>query len=147
VPAHAAASQPDILRRLAETPPNKQPELLLAFVSSQVAKVLGLDSEQTINFRKPLNEMGLDSLMAVELRNMLSVGLSLGGRLPTTLVFDYPTIEALATYLAAQLLGSPAAEDGDGAGSQADQGDALSTIEELSDEEVDRLFAEKLRGL
>jgi acyl carrier protein len=112
-----------------------------------VARVLSLDSGQTINLRQPLNEMGLDSLMAVELRNMLSVGSNLGGRLPATLVFDYPTVEMLANYLATQLLAPEVIEEIAGAGPQANQIDALSAIEDLSDEEVDRLFAEKLQGL
>ena len=48
---------------------------------------------------QPLMEAGLDSLGAVELRNALGARF---GDLPATLVFDYPTIETLITYLAAR---------------------------------------------
>ena len=53
--------------------------------------------------RQPLNELGLDSLMAVELRNVL--GRRVGRTLPATLLFDYPTIEALSDISAERLLG------------------------------------------
>ena len=56
-------------------------------------------------------EAGLDSLGAVELRNALSARF---GDLPATLVFDYPTVDALSTYLAAQANGAgPAAPSAD----------------------------------
>ena len=50
--------------------------------------------------RRPLGTMGLDSLMAIELRNRLT---SLLGRpLSATLTFNYPTVEALAAFLVAE---------------------------------------------
>jgi hypothetical protein len=44
-------------------------------------------------------DLGFDSLMAVQLRNQLGVGLKLDKPLPATVMFDHPTIDALATYL------------------------------------------------
>ena len=52
---------------------------------------------------QPLTEMGMDSLMAVELRNLLRG--SLQQSLPATLVFDYPTVLALSDFLAIQIFG------------------------------------------
>jgi hypothetical protein len=50
---------------------------------------------------------GLDSLGAVELRNMLQESLAV--RLPSTVVIDYPTVNALTGYVAQQLAGTAAA--------------------------------------
>ena len=47
---------------------------------------------------RPLKEIGLDSLMAVELRNLLTR--SIGQPLAATLLFDYPTLDALADHVA-----------------------------------------------
>ena len=65
-------------------------EKMTAVVASVMGK--GVDSSQ------PLMEAGLDSLGAVELRT--SLGQQFGQELPATVVFDYPTILQLATYMA-----------------------------------------------
>ncbi len=149
--APASASEPEILRRLAEAVPARQRGLLLAYVQERAGRVLGLSASQ-VGDRVPLNEMGLDSLMAVELRNLLGAGLGLKRSLPATLVFDYPTVESIAGYLAKEVLTlapveaaepEPVATSGVD-GKKMEQ--VLESIEELSDEEVERLFAEKMKG-
>ena len=49
----------------------------------------------------PLTEAGLDSIGAVKLRNALAQ--RLGADLPATITFDYPTVAAMAGYVAGQL--------------------------------------------
>jgi len=104
--------------------------------------VLGL-AEGSLDLRRPLNELGLDSLMAVELRNQLKVDLQLGVPLTATLVFDHPTVEAIADFLVRDALAlTPALEP---AATDTTPVDAIGHIEQLSDDEVDRLFAARLR--
>ena len=66
-------------------------------------KVLGLNPSTTVDPLQPLTEVGMDSLVAVELSNHLQG--SLGRKLPPTLAFEYPTIRALTDYLAKEVLG------------------------------------------
>ena len=140
-----AESKDDLLRQLHEASPGRRKKTLLNFVGNQAAQVLGLTAWQSADDRKPLRDMGLDSLMAVELSNRL--GSAVTRKLPATLLFLYPTIEEVTDYLATQLsslfqvtgpLQTPREE------SRLEQV-VLTDIEHLSEEEVDRLFREQLR--
>jgi acyl carrier protein len=119
--------------------------LLLAFVGDHVARVIGAPSRETIDVRQPLNELGLDSLMAVELRNRLGNGLSLTRSLPATLVFDHPTLDALATYLDRDVLPPSDGQPEAPATSAAPPADAIGTLDDMTDDEIERLFAKKMK--
>ncbi|MEV6979497.1 KR domain-containing protein, partial [Kitasatospora sp. NPDC093806] len=83
-------------------------EALLRLVRSDVASILGYASADAVPADRGFLDLGLDSLMAVELRNQL--GNAIGLRLPATLLFDYGTPAALVEYLAERL--APAEEKG-----------------------------------
>jgi acyl transferase domain-containing protein/NADPH:quinone reductase-like Zn-dependent oxidoreductase/SAM-dependent methyltransferase len=137
----------DLLTELEGAVPSKREKILLDHVEKLAVKVLGLDSSQVINEREPLTALGLDSLMAVELRNLLATSLRLQRPLPATLVFDYPTTLAIAGYLARTLfaLGETQESDASMEGKVPDSRDILDNIEQLSDEEVDRLVADRMK--
>ena len=93
------ASSEDLLSRLREAPARE--ELLVTFLQQEVQAVLRLptEPEPTVGFF----DLGMDSLMAVELRNRLNRAFSEEYVVPNTVVFDYPDIAALARHLAGEL--------------------------------------------
>ncbi|MFK4273125.1 type I polyketide synthase, partial [Streptomyces milbemycinicus] len=76
-------------------------------VRTAVAVVLGHPSAEAVDPSLTFQDLGLDSLTSVELRNQLTE--TTGVRLPTTLIFDYPTPEAVAHFLSARSQGTTAA--------------------------------------
>ena len=124
--------------------------MLLTFVGEQVASVIGLPDGMSVDPSQPLNELGLDSLMAVELRNRLGHGLALERSLPATLVFERPTIEALAGYLGDVLVQAAAPAilpvRPDAGPDRRRAGDAVEAIDGLSEDQIEEMFARKLRS-
>ncbi|HET7695303.1 MAG TPA: SDR family NAD(P)-dependent oxidoreductase [Vicinamibacterales bacterium] len=151
-PAAAAAAEPArpaFMQELEAAPPLKKWPLLLSHVADVAGRVLGLDPAG-LDARQGLRDLGLDSLMALELRNRLQR--SIARSLRSTLAFDYPTIDAIARHIAVDVLElemeSTAAAPPAAAveASATGVGDLLLDIENLSDEEVDKLFASRVTG-
>jgi acyl transferase domain-containing protein/NADPH:quinone reductase-like Zn-dependent oxidoreductase len=141
--APAPGVQSDLAHRLMEAPPDNRPPLMLAHVRAQARRVLGLGPAQPLDDRQPLSELGLDSLMAVELRNVLGADLALARSLPATLVFDYPSVASLADCLLEELFG---AADG-AAGPTANGGGeslAVAELATLSEEAAEALLRKEL---
>jgi myxalamid-type polyketide synthase MxaE and MxaD len=74
--------------------------LIESHLQEQIGQVLRL-APARIDRETPLTKLGLDSLMALELRNRLEA--SLGLTLSATLIWGYPTIAALASHLATKM--------------------------------------------
>lgn len=66
----------DILVQLKNSSGDEQKAMLVSYISEQLVQVLGLDSSQNLPANQPWNELGLDSLMTVELKNRLDRSLS-----------------------------------------------------------------------
>ena len=110
-------------------------------LSEAARKILGLDASVALDPDRPLQEYGLDSLMAVELRN--TIGGLLDRTLPATLLFKYPTVNGLTGFVleSVPLTASAATED------TTPEEDDAALVAALSDDEVKRLLAEELEAL
>ena len=99
VSARREAPRGSLAGRLAETPEADHQAVVIELVRSHAAAVLGHASMQEIEPARAFQQMGFDSLGAVELRNRLTAATGL--ELPPTLIFDYPSVQALAAHLLA----------------------------------------------
>ncbi|MER7057076.1 type I polyketide synthase [Streptomyces sp. NPDC000351] len=93
----AAGKENDLPRLLSGLTEAEGETLLLDLVRTQAAVVLGHSGPDSVRADTAFNEAGFDSLTSVELRNRLREATGL--KLPATLIFDYPTPQALAGYL------------------------------------------------
>ena len=100
----AAKSKSALLQRLEGLPEDEQHTILLDLVRSHIATVLGSSSPEAIDPDRAFQELGFDSLTAVEMRNRLKAATGLA--LSPTLIFDYPNPAALAGYFHKELLGA-----------------------------------------
>ncbi|MCS7479350.1 type I polyketide synthase [Umezawaea endophytica] len=98
----AAGEESDLVGTLAALSEVEQHALLIDLVRGQVATVLGHGSADAVAKDKAFQDLGFDSLTAVELRNTLTSATGL--KLPATLVFDHPSAEPLARFLHSQLV-------------------------------------------
>jgi NADPH:quinone reductase-like Zn-dependent oxidoreductase/acyl carrier protein len=139
----AAANQPSrFLHQLKVTPRAKRKGLLVSHVREQITKVLG--SPEPVGLQQALGDLGMDSLMAVELRNRLQT--SLGCTIPATLAFDYPTVAALVDYLTEvlELEASPPESPPVPDNQQSERSDSL---DQLSQDELANLLAQELSAI
>ena len=116
-----------IRQKLELLPASERLAALREHVGALVNGVLGRSSTDAIEPTQGFFDLGMDSLMSVELRNVLQR--SLGLSLPATVAFDNPTVDALVAYLAAEVLGTTEEE-------------AAPAEEAAADVELDELLAD-----
>ncbi|MFE2948389.1 phosphopantetheine-binding protein, partial [Embleya sp. NPDC059267] len=90
-----------LARRVAALPPADAEAVLLDAVRAQTAIVLGHAGTGRVGPDAAFKDLGIDSLMALELRNRLAEATGL--KLPATLAFDQPNPSTLARFLSAAL--------------------------------------------
>jgi acyl transferase domain-containing protein/NADPH:quinone reductase-like Zn-dependent oxidoreductase/NADP-dependent 3-hydroxy acid dehydrogenase YdfG/acyl carrier protein len=134
----SAAADSGFLAELQAAPPKRRRSLAIAHISQSVAAVLGLGDASAVDPRHGLTTLGMDSLMAVELRSRLQG--AFGRALPATLAFEHPTIEAIADYLLGETF--PAEND-----APVHAEEALPVVETVSGDDLDALSEDELARL
>ncbi|MGK3202848.1 type I polyketide synthase [Amycolatopsis sp. MEPSY49] len=99
----------ELARRLQAASENERERVVLDLVRGEAATVLGFRGRDAVRPTQTLKELGFDSLTALDLRNRLSAATGL--KLPATLVFDYPTPDAVAKLVLDGLFGADSAAD------------------------------------
>jgi len=130
--------------------PGERHRLLQSYLSEQVARVLGLSASK-LDLQQPLSNLGLDSLMAVELRNRIAV--DLGVKVPVVKFLQGFSVDEAVTQVLDQLTAegsNPSAPLAPAVTQQKehiDKGNAeqlLANLDQLSDEKVDSLLTDML---
>ena len=152
--AAAPVNHREAAERLRQAAPAHRREILIELVGEMVLEVFGLDGSRSIPPDQNLTMLGMDSLLAIQLSNRLKS--SFGSAVPSTLTFQYPTMEAIADYLL-EALATAAGESERHAngkthapasaiveiGAELDAGKAealLANLDQLSDHEVEALL-------
>ncbi|MET8949105.1 SDR family NAD(P)-dependent oxidoreductase, partial [Streptomyces sp. NPDC004542] len=92
---------PELAARLAGMPKAEASRVVHDLVRSHVAALLGYDDPLTLDTRRAFEDLGFDSVSAVDLRSRLST--ATGRKLPSTMIFDYAGPAALAEFLLTEL--------------------------------------------
>ena len=121
-------------------PLSERHSLVVNHIRATVTRIMGLEEAKAPEPQQGFFDMGLDSLMAIELKNSLVA--SLGRTLPATVVFQYPNIEALATYLINEALSAAGPEPVNG--QPAPPSAAALGLDDLSEDELLALLAEEV---
>ncbi len=131
--------------------PAQRPRLLQSYLAEQVARVLGVSASR-LDLQQPLSNLGLDSLMAVELKNRIAV--DLGVNMPMVKFLQGPSVEQAAAQVLDQLTAEvsngstapvPAATQLHDVHKNGNFNEQLRTnLEQLSDEEVNSLLTDML---
>ncbi len=131
-----------LLRQLEKTDKTTRHELIIDYVRSLVAKILGLNSPNSLDVHQGFTDLGIDSLTSVELRNQLQSNLNC--TLPSTLAFDYPTIAKLGDYLATKLYQGSSFDPKE---SSENINPTVSQVQQLTEAEAEALLLNELENL
>ncbi|MCB0081724.1 MAG: KR domain-containing protein, partial [Caldilineaceae bacterium] len=138
-------------RELEAVRPRERAQRILAYLQEELCSVLMLS--QPPMPQQGFLEMGMDSLMIVEFRNRLQTALDM--KLPSTLLFKYPSLEELTEHLSSLFSTNEGTEEravtgqhGTLTSEEENQAEKpLPDAESLSAEDVDALMAEKFQAL
>ena len=132
---------------------DEQARGLVAYVRAQLARAVGLESGDTITPEQRFLDLGIDSLIAIELRNRLQE--DLGSPLAQTVIFDYPTLGGLVSYLETLVVGGEPVEpeskrkpaDSVRAVDRSELDDFLKDIGDLTETEIKNRLTQRRQPL
>jgi hypothetical protein len=142
----AGSSELEIKRRLETASPAERREIVVSYVREAVCLVMGIDRSTPPGLDRPLSELGLDSLMATQIKNQLD---RIAGSLPLARLLDGPSINELVDAILSlgeqevADAGIPIAAAAD-SGAGRDARSLLNKLPDLSDQQVDALLDELL---
>ncbi|OPZ03750.1 MAG: Phthiocerol/phenolphthiocerol synthesis polyketide synthase type I PpsB [candidate division BRC1 bacterium ADurb.BinA292] len=129
--------------RLAAAGPEQRAAILRETIAREVADVLGFASPDAVDPAQGFFAMGMNSILTLQLHERLE-GL-LGRRLPPTLAFEHPTVEALFDYLAHEVFAREM--NGLGGADTASTAGRTASGAAQTEEELMALLEERLEGL
>jgi acyl transferase domain-containing protein/acyl carrier protein len=92
-----------LMLQLEEAIASEREEMLISHVKGVAKAVLGIDESKDLSETEGFFELGMDSLMAVQFKNILQNAVGSKYSLSNTVVFDYPNISLLVNYLKQEL--------------------------------------------
>jgi acyl carrier protein len=133
-----------IIATVMDRPENDRQGLIEEHVRRQLIGVVKIDKPEQVDFKRGLSDLGLDSLMMMELRTKLQSDFNIA--LPAAAMFEHPTIQELSSYIFIENFKSI---DGDATG----EGDPVETacnesndsIDSLSEDEAEQALLDELR--
>ncbi len=125
-----------VRREVLAAEPEERPRMVEEFLVEQISRVLKC-SPSKVDLHQPLNRLGIDSLMAVELKNRVESDLQTA--LPVTALLQGPSLAQLSTQLLEELDAAPTPN---GEVADEDPEELLARVDDLSDDEVDSLLEE-----
>ena len=145
IPAEAlspASETPDLPGNFSKVSPADRHKFVLNHIRGIIRQVLGLDALFDIDPKHGFTDLGMDSLLSIELKNRLqkTSGLSLSA----TLAFDYPTLEALTEFITGQLLQENSVSEENMADLSNDSQVEIAELDKLSDDEANAMLLEEL---
>lgn len=98
-----------LITELSEIEIGRRKAYLQKYIQSEIARVLHITDPKMIEPRLPLFDLGLDSFMAVELKNKLEN--SIDTTLSSSLLFNHPNLESIVNFLISDVISLPFTEE------------------------------------
>ncbi|MCF2144947.1 type I polyketide synthase [Desmonostoc muscorum LEGE 12446] len=144
----SSENQPSqLLKDLEKTPPNKQYAVLVSFIQTEALAVLGLDPSQRLQPHIGFFEMGMDSLMALDLKNRLQAAIA--QEISVSVIFEYSNIESLSRYLISEFFSQESLETSTSESEEdpEEMTQLLAEIQQLSEAELEALIDQGIQNI